>query len=242
MELWSDGVIGQSSATEESLENMKELHSWDVDVQRAIQIQETLRDQLILKKTFSQINTIGGADVSYSDGNYLLGMILVFSYPDLKILESSSAYGKTPFPYISGLLAFREGPILIEAFQKLRTKPDLMIFEGQGIAHPRGFGMASHLGLWFDTPSIGCTKTPLVATEITVGTSKGQLQPILRDGAEVGAVVRTKTNVKPVFVSPGHKVDLSTSVQMILETCRDVRLPEPLRKADVVSRQLLHRA
>ena len=220
---------------------MKELHSWDVDVQRAIQIQETLRHRLILKKCFSQIKTIGGADVSYSDGDHLLGMILVFSYPDLKLLDSSSAFGKVPFPYKSGLLAFREGPILIEAFQKLRTKPDLMIFEGQGIAHPRGFGMASHLGLWFDTPSIGCTKTPLVPTEITVGTSKGQLQPILRDGAEVGAVVRTKTNVKPVFVSPGHKIDLSTSVQVILETSRDVRLPEPIRRADYVSRQLLHR-
>ena len=219
---------------------MKELHSWDVDVQRAIQIQETLRHQLILKKTFSHIKTIGGADVSYSDGDHFLGLILVFSYPDLKLLDSSSADARTPFRYIPGLLAFREGPILIKAFQKLRTKPDVMMFEGQGIAHPRGFGMASHLGVWLDIPSIGCTKTPLVATEITVGTSKGELQPILREGVEVGAVVRTKTNVKPVFVSPGHKIDLSTSVQIILETSRDARLPEPLRRADVVSRQLLH--
>jgi len=218
---------------------MKELHVWDVDVQRAIEIQETLRRQLILKKTFSQIETIGGADVSYLNGDHLLGMILVFSYPDLKLLESSWAYGKTPFGYIPGLLAFREGPILIEAFRKSKIKPDVMIFEGQGIAHPRGFGMASHLGLWLDTPSIGCTKKPLVATGITVGSSEGQLQPILREGVEVGAVVRTKTNVKPVFVSPGHKIDLATSVQIVLETCRDMRLPEPLRRADKVSRQLL---
>ena len=218
---------------------MKELHVWDVDVQRAIEIQETLRRQLILKKTLSQIETIGGAAVSYSNGNHLLGMILVFSYPDLKLLESGWAYGKTAFGYIPGLLAFREGPILIEAFRKSKIKPDVMIFEGQGIAHPRGFGMASHLGLWLDTPSIGCTKTPLVATGITVGSSEGQLQPILREGVEVGAVVRTKTNVKPVFVSPGHKIDLSTSVQIILETCRDVRLPEPLRRADYISRLTL---
>jgi deoxyribonuclease V len=221
---------------------MKELHCWDVDVQRAIQIQETLRDQLILEKTFSHIKTIGGADVSYSDGDHLLGMILVFSYPDLKLLDSSSAYDKVPFRYIPGLLAFREGPILIKAFQKLRTKPNVMIFEGQGIAHPRGFGMASHLGLWLDTPSIGCTKTPLVATEITVGTSKGHFQPILMEGIEVGAIVRTKTNVKPVFVSPGDKIDLSTSIEIILETCWDVRMPEPLRRADYVSRQLLRGA
>jgi deoxyribonuclease V len=218
---------------------MKELHSWDVEAQKAIEIQETLRHQLILKKTFSQIKTVGGADVSYSDGDHLLGMILVFSYPDLKLLDSSSAYGKAPFRYIPGLLAFREGSILIKAFQKLRTKPNVMIFEGQGIAHPRGFGMASHLGLWLDTPSIGCTKTPLVATEITVGTSKGQFQPILMEGIEVGAIVRTKTNVKPVFVSPGDKIDLSTSIEIILETWWDVRIPEPLRRADYVSRQLL---
>ena len=218
---------------------MKELHSWDVDVQRAVQIQETLRQQLILKNIFSEIKTIGGADVSYSDGDHLLGTILVFAYPDLRLLHSSFAFGRISFPYTPGLLAFREGPILIEAFQKLAARPDVMIFEGQGIAHPRGFGMASHLGLWLDTPSIGCTKTPLVATEITVGSSKGQLQPILREGVEVGAVVRTKTNVKPVFVSPGHKIDLATSVQIILETCRDVRLPEPLRRADKASRQLL---
>lgn len=210
---------------------MKELHPWDVDVQRAIQIQETLRRQLILKNTFLDVKTIGGADVSYSDRDHLLGMILVFSYPDLKLFESSSAHGKTPFRYVPGLLAFREGPILIKAFQRLRTKPDVMIFEGQGIAHPRGFGLASHLGIWLDTPSIGCSKTPLVATEITVGPSKGQVQPLLIQGVEVGAVVRTKTNVKPIFVSPGHRIDLSTSVQIILETCRDGRLPEPLRRA-----------
>jgi deoxyribonuclease V len=137
---------------------MKELPSWDVDVQKAIQIQETLRHQLILKKTFSWVKTIGGADVSYSDGDHLLGMILVFSSPDLKLLDSSSAYGKAPFHYIPVFFAFREGPILIEAFRKLKSKPDVMIFEGQGIAHPRGFGMASHLGLWLDTPSIGCKK------------------------------------------------------------------------------------
>ena len=218
---------------------MKELHSWDVDVQRAVQIQETLRQQLILKNVFSKIKTIGGADVSYSNGDHLVGTIVVFSYPDLKQVESSSVRGKTPFRYIPGLLAFREGPILIKAFQKLKANPDVMLFEGQGIAHPKGFGMASHLGLWLDIPSIGCTKTPLVATDITVGTSKGQWQPILKDGVEVGAVVRTKTNVKPVFVSPGHKIDLATSIQIILETSRDARLPEPLRRADAVSRQLL---
>jgi deoxyribonuclease V len=218
---------------------MQELHSWDVDVQRAVQIQETLRQQLILKNVFSQIKTIGGADVSYSDGDHLLGTILVFSYPDLRLLHSSFAFGRISFPYTPGLLAFREGPILIEAFQKLAARPDVMIFEGQGIAHPKGFGMASHLGLWFDIPSIGCTKTPLVKTDITVGTSKGQVQTILNDRVEIGAIVRTKTNVKPVFVSPGHKIDLATSVQIILETCRGFRIPEPIRRADTVSRQLL---
>jgi deoxyribonuclease V len=221
---------------------MKPLHAWDVDVESAKRIQETLRSRVTRENGFSKAATVGGADVSYAGDNSLLAVVLIFSYPDLKLLDSSSAAGKTSFPYVPGLLAFREGPILIKAWEKLKLKPDVMIFEGQGIAHPRGLGMASHLGLWLDVPSVGCTKTPLLRTEITVGASRGKHQPVLREGVEVGAIVRTKTNVKPVFVSPGHRVDLPTSIRVILETCRDVRMPEPLRRADHVSRALLHRA
>ena len=221
---------------------MKPLYAWDVDVETAIQTQETLRSRITLENGFSKVTTVGGADVSYSGGNSLLAVVLIFSYPDLKLLDNSSAAGRISFPYVPGLLAFREGPILIKAWQGLKLKPDVMIFEGQGIAHPRGIGMASHLGLWLDVPSIGCTKTPLLRTEITVGRFKGEHQPVLKEGVEVGAIVRTKTNVKPLFVSPGHRVDLPTSIRIILEICKGVRMPKPLRRADTVSRTLLHRA
>jgi deoxyribonuclease V len=221
---------------------MKPLHAWDVEAETAIQIQEALRSRVTLQNGFSKVRTVGGADVSYAGGHSLLAVVLIFSYPDLKLLDSSSAAGKISFPYIPGLLAFREGPILIKAYEKLKVKPDVMIFEGQGIAHPRGLGMASHVGLWLDIPSIGCTKTPLLKTEITVGLSKGNHQPVLREGVEVGAIVRTKTNVKPLFVSPGYRVDLPTSLQITLETCKDVRMPEPLRRADMVSRIALKAA
>jgi deoxyribonuclease V len=221
---------------------MKPLHAWNVDVGAALRIQEKLRGLITLENGFPGVTAVGGADVSYSAGNLMVAAVLIFSYPDLKLLDSGMAAGRISFPYIPGLLAFREGPILLKAFETLKMKPDVMIFEGQGIAHPRGIGMASHLGLWLDVPSIGCTKSPLLKTEITVGRSKGEHQPVLRDGSEVGAIVRTKKDVKPLFVSPGHRIELPTSVRIILETCGTVRMPEPLRRADKVSRMALKAA
>jgi len=211
---------------------MSRLHSWKVNVQKAIQIQEDLRNRLILKKTFSEVKTIGGGDVAYSKNrNLLLGAIVVLSFPGMRILDLAAAYGEIPFPYIPGLLSFREGPILIQTFEKLKVKPDVMVFDGQGIAHPRGFGLASHLGLRFDLPSIGCAKNPLLEGFLSPRASKGSYELIRRDGKEVGAVLRTKDNVKPLFISPGHRIDVATSIQLILESCQRFRFPEPLRKA-----------
>ena len=167
---------------------MKPLHSWNVSAEEAVQIQKALRKQIILKNTFSKVHpvrnssrccpehlerqlgiistgvkTIGGGDVAYSeDGEHCFGAIAVLSFPDMEILDRATAVGKIPFPYIPGLLSFREAPILIKAFQRLKRKPDVMIYDGQGIAHPRGMGLASHMGLWLDVPSIGCAKTPLL--------------------------------------------------------------------------------
>ena len=211
---------------------MKPLHSWDVSAEEAILIQEALKDRIILKKTFSRIRTIGGGDVAYSKDGYLLfGAIAVLSFPELEILDRATADGKIPFPYIPSLLSFREGPILIRAFQKLRLKPDMMIYDGQGIAHPRGVGLASHMGLWLDLPSIGCAKTPLLHEFISSGPSRGSFEWIRREGKKVGAVLRTRDHIKPLFISPGHRIDLSTSNQLILESCKGFRFPEPLRKA-----------
>jgi len=142
---------------------MRNLHSWKVSVEKAIQIQKDLRNRIILKKTFFRVRTIGGGDVAYQkEGNFLFGAMVILSFPQMETLDVATARGKISFPYVPGLLTFREGPILIKTFQKLKIIPDVMIYDGQGIAHPRGIGLASHLGLWFDLPSIGCAKTPLL--------------------------------------------------------------------------------
>jgi deoxyribonuclease V len=201
-------------------------------VKEAIQIQEVLRKKVILGKDFSELRTIGGGDVAYSEnGNRLFGAIAVLSFPNMEVIDMATADGKTTFPYVPGLLSFREGPVLVKTFQRLRVKPDVMIFDGQGIAHPRRMGLASHMGLWLDLPSIGCAKTPLLNEFINPGTTKGSFEWIHQEAKKVGAVLRTKENVKPLFVSPGHRIDLKMSVQLVLQTCRGFRIPEPLRRA-----------
>ena len=218
---------------------MKPLHPWKVAPEEAIRIQENLRHRIILKRTFSDIRTIGGADVSYQkEGDFLFGAMVVLSFPQMETLHVAMARGKISFPYVPGLLAFREAPILIKTFQNLRIRPDLLIFDGQGIAHPRGMGLASHLGLWFNVPSIGCAKTPLLGEPITPGFSRGSFEVILKDGRRVGVVLRTKDGVRPVFVSPGYRIDLPTSIRLIRESCQGFRLPEPLRRAHQLSRML----
>ncbi len=257
---------------------MKSLHSWNVSVEEAIRIQETLKDQIIRKNTFLKVHpvrnssralnhariilgsnlatggtaeqrgiisngvrTIGGGDVAYSKSDNLLFCgIVVLSFPHMEILDTATCDGKIPFPYIPGLLSFREGPILIKTFKKLKIKPDIMIYDGQGIAHPRGMGLASHMGLWFNLPSIGCAKTPLLDEFISPGLSKGSIEWIRKERKKVGAVLRTKEKVKPLFISPGHRIDLMTSIQLILESCRGFRIPEPLRKAHQITREILH--
>jgi deoxyribonuclease V len=219
---------------------MKPLHSWNVSVEEAIQIQEALKDRIILKKTFSKVRTLGGGDVAYSKNeNRLFGAIVVLSFPDMEVLNMATADGKIPFPYIHNLLSFREGPILIKTFQRLKIKADVMIYDGQGIAHPRGIGLASHMGLWFDLPSIGCAKTPLLDEFISPGPSRGSFEWIRKKREKVGVVLRTKEKVKPLFVSPGHRIDLLTCIQLLLESCRGFRIPEPLRKAHQASRNML---
>jgi len=222
---------------------MKPLHSWDVSAKEAIRIQEVLKDQIVLKRNFSKISTIGGGDVAYSkNGNRLFGAIAVLSFPNMEVLDMATVDGKITFPYIPGLLSFREGPILTKTFQRLRIRPAVMIFDGQGIAHPRRMGLASHMGLWLDVPSIGCAKTPLLKEFINPEPTKGSFEWIRQEGKKVGAVLRTKEKVKPLFVSPGHRIDLMTSIQLILESCQGFRIPEPLRRAHLVSRSMLHSA
>jgi deoxyribonuclease V len=211
---------------------MRALHPWNVSVDQALEIQDRLRNQVILTRTFSELKTIAGADVAYSkDGKHQFGAIAVLSFPGMEILSSATSPGEISFPYIPGLLSFREGPVLLEAYARLKAEPNLIIFDGHGIAHPRRFGLASHLGVWLDLPSIGCAKTPLINDAVLPGPWKGDFKTVRRGMEESGAVLRTRKDVNPVFVSPGHRIDLPSSIKIILQCCPKFRIPEPLRIA-----------
>ncbi|HPC04083.1 MAG TPA: deoxyribonuclease V [Syntrophales bacterium] len=216
------------------------VHSWDVDYREAVRIQEALRRDLVVREDRfpERIGTIAGADVSFLGRNPLFhAAVTVLDFPSLDILEVAVHSETVSFPYIPGLLTFREGPPLLGAFGKLRTVPDVVIFDGQGIAHPRGLGLASHMGVLLGIPSIGCGKTRLVGEHGEPGEGKGSAVPLLYEGNPVGAVVRTRRGVKPVFVSPGHDMGFERAVEIVLACCRSFRLPEPVRRAhDAVNR------
>jgi deoxyribonuclease V len=215
------------------------LHPWKVSPAEAIQIQEELRKRLLLAPLKSPLKKIAAGDVSYSRGDdRVYAAFLLFSYPDMDLLEIASARGRAPFPYIPGLLTFREAPVLIKAFSRLKAKPDAILVDGQGIAHPRSMGIAAHLGLLLDLPSIGCAKSRLMGIPEEPAPDRGSAVPLLAGGRTVGMIVRTRTGVKPVYVSPGHKIDLKTSVKIVLSLCRGCRIPEPLRQAHIFVNQL----
>ncbi|MFN3466337.1 MAG: deoxyribonuclease V [Candidatus Brocadiales bacterium] len=218
----------------------RRLHLWRVSYQEAINIQERLRDSLTLKGTNTALpRTVAGADVSYSkQTDQVYAVVVVFDFKSMKPLDKASAMHKASFPYIPGLLSFREAPVLLKAFHLLKTEPDVLLFDGQGIAHPRGLGLASHMGLLLDRPSVGCAKTLLVGEHSAVGTEAGSYSYLFYRGKRVGAAVRTRRKVRPVFVSPGYKVNLSSSIKLVLKSCGGYRLPEPLRHAHSLVNQL----
>ena len=146
--------------------------------------------------------------------------------------------GTLSFPYIPGLLTFREAPLVLQAWGRLHCCPDLIFVDGQGIAHPRSMGLAAHLGLLLDTPAIGCAKTPLVGGTPAVGNRRGDSAPLFYGGRQVGAALRTRPGVKPLYCSPGHRIDLTVALQLVLEACRGYRIPEPLRRAHIRANQL----
>jgi deoxyribonuclease V len=175
---------------------------------------------------------IAGADVSYTrESDIFYASVVVFNLQTMERVEEAIASGKVDFPYIPGLLSFRESPILLKAFAKIKSEPDVIILDAQGIAHPRGIGLASHIGLLLDKSSIGCAKTRLIGEYNEVGRDAGSHSQLTVKDKIVGAVLRTRKNIKPVFVSPGHKIDLKTSIALVLKSCRGYRLPEPIRQA-----------
>ncbi|MBI5748504.1 MAG: deoxyribonuclease V [Nitrospinae bacterium] len=221
----------------------KNLHKWDISPAEAVEIQKNLREKIITENEHGEVRYIAGADISFNRKSLLgYAVVAVMTFPDLEVVEEKRIEAEIKFPYIPGLLAFREAPILLKAFEKLKIEPDLIIFDGQGIAHPRGMGIASHLGIILNKPTIGCAKSKLFGTYKEPGKNEGNFSylysPQETDNV-IGAVVRTKSNTKPVFVSIGHKIDLQTSIKFILECRRGYRIPEPTRIAhNLVSKQI----
>jgi len=214
-------------------------HRWDLSPKEAARLQLELRDRSLRRCAFTAVRTVAGADMAIATagargrgrGTGYAGVI-VYSFPELQEIERASAAVPVTFPYVPGLLTFREGPPLLAAFAKLRTEPDLLLFDAHGYAHPRRFGLASHLSVVLDKPGIGVAKSRLIGRHKQPGTQKGSWTP-LRDGREtIGAVLRTRDRVQPVFISIGHRVDLKTAVEFALACCDGYRIPKPTREAD----------
>ena len=211
---------------------VRNLHSWNVSYKRAVAIQQNLRDKLILRASGKRFRLVAGADISYAKkSDQFFGAVVVLSLPDLEMVDQATAFGRVTFPYIPGLLSFREAPILLKAFEKLETTPDLAVFDGQGTAHPRGLGLACHLGLALDVPSIGCAKSRLCGEHDEVGKKPGSHVPLRLNGKTIGAVVLTREKVKPIFVSPGHRMGIRSAVSWALRCGAGYRVPEPTRRA-----------
>jgi len=220
--------------------DFSDLHPWPVDGREAIALQRELAARVSLTcEGPLPLRRVAGVDVSHElHGQRLFGAVVVLSWPDLQPLASTSAEAEAPFPYIPGLLSFRELPVLLEAFRRLPLLPDLVLVDAQGIAHPRRLGLASHLGLWLDLPTIGCAKSRLCGEHGPPGRCKGDRVPLLIDGEELGALLTTRDKVKPLYISPGHRIDLASSIPLVLSCTRRYRLPEPTRLAHQLTNQL----
>lgn len=205
----------------------------------AVALQKQLASRVRCEDDFPPPRLIAGVDVSTSRNSDLgYAVIVVLTWPELKRLEVAEVSMPLPMPYIPGLLSFREVPLLVEAAKRLRHRPDLVMVDGQGRAHPRRFGIACHLGVLLDVPTIGCAKSLLVGTHAELPPARGSTAPLTHRSEVVGAAVRTKDRVNPVFVSCGHRVSLETAVRWVLDCARGYRLPEPTRQAHLASNAL----
>jgi deoxyribonuclease V len=215
---------------------IERLHGWDVSIDQAREIQRNLANK-VLHTRCTPPHLIAGLDVSVNRSNDATAAAVVLSYPELNVLETETTKGKTGFPYIPGLLSFREIPLTLKVCEKLSLTPDIVIVDGQGIAHPRRMGLAAHLGLFLNVPTIGCAKSHLYGDFQEPGYSSGSYNNITDENKDIiGAVLRTKDGVRPLFISVGHKIDLSSAIFWVLQCCRGHRLPEPTRMAHLASR------
>ncbi|WP_026087676.1 deoxyribonuclease V [Chlorogloeopsis fritschii PCC 9212] len=209
-------------------------HSWTLTVEEAIAIQEQLQAEVITVDQLKEpVQYVAGVDMGFeADGTISRAAVAVLSFPDLQLQETSIARRPTSFPYIPGFLSFREIPAVLDALEKIKLTPDIILCDGQGIAHPRRFGIACHLGVIVDIPSIGVAKSLLVGKHQDLSDIRGNWQPLIYKGETVGAVLRTRSGVKPVYISSGHRISLSTAIDYVLRCTTKYRLPETTRIAD----------
>ena len=207
--------------------------SWPTDLTTAKALQENLRQRVINEDRFEKINYVAGVDVGFEE-NYTItkAAVAVLTFPHLELAEKAIARLPTSFPYIPGYLSFREIPAILEAMKQIKITPDLVLCDGQGIAHPRRLGIACHLGLIVNLPSIGVAKSLLVGKHEQLPLTKGNWKPLIHRGEIVGAAVRSRTNVKPIYVSIGHKISLKSAIKYVLACTTKYRLPETTRWAD----------
>jgi deoxyribonuclease V len=213
------------------------LHDWQMTPQEAIALQKQLAAQVVYDRPLplDRIRLIAGVDVSVKPNahgvDFSHAAIVVMRYPSLEIIETRTATLQTPFPYISGLLSFREGAVIIQAARQLEHVPDVFLFDGMGRAHPRRLGIAAHLGLWLNAPTIGCGKTHLIGAFQPLAPERGAFQPLVHRGETIGVVLRTRDKVSPVYISSGHLIDLDSAREITLAVTPTYRLPQPIRAA-----------
>lgn len=215
---------------------VKKLHSWQVSIAEALDIQRKLAAQVSRTTEVTVPRFIAGVDISVKrELGIATGAVVVLKYPELELVETKIVNGELDFPYVPGLLSFRESPLTLAACERLTITPDLILVDGQGIAHPRRMGLASHLGLFLDIPTVGCAKSLLCGSYEAPGTEPGSYTEVVDSGEVIAAALRTRQGVKPVYVSIGHKVDLQTAIQWVINCCRGYRLPEPTRLAHLAA-------
>lgn len=215
----------------------KNIHPWNLSPKQAIRIQNELRQKIKLKKYPTTPKLIAGVDVAFKDDRAIGAIAALVSLPELKVIEYVRKVARISYPYIPGLLTFREGPVLEKCFRAIKFEPDVIIFDGQGIAHPRNMGIATHMGILLDKPTIGCAKTHLFGDYVEPKNLRGSFSYILdKQKKRLGAVLRTKDNIRPLYVSPGYKMDIESSIRIISMCTKKYRLPEPIRIAHHLTR------
>lgn len=215
---------------------LQHVHAWNVSASEAVSIQQELAGEVVTKGDIEEVSFVAGVDISVPRNSRIArAAVVLLEYPRLELVESRLAERLLEFPYVPGLLSFRELPVILEVLGKVSGNPDLIMVDGQGIAHPRRFGLASHLGVLLDVPTIGCAKSRLCGKHLLPGRERGEWSELVDHQDTIGAVLRTRTNVRPMYISVGHRINLASAIRWVLNCSKGYRLPEPTRLAHLVA-------